>query len=178
MMAAAAPSPLAARAWPRQLHPYTRNLIRWRAQHLAAAARQLHNGELAWEYTTIPRYPIYDSRTVENPRPSASPRLVPFKDKKPVAVPAARTVPFEIHFHVLILTPGMLSEALELMDVEGVLDAWFAYLGSPHPPTIYRAHSRDGIVPTDEVRFNGSLRTAVGVLGWIATRREELGGNA
>lgn len=163
-------------AWPQRLHPYTRNLIRWRAQHLASAARQLERGELSWEWTLIPRYTVYDGRTTQKATPSASPRLVPFRDKKPVGIPPARTLPFEVSWHVLVLTPALLGEALELMRFEGAHDAWLAFVSAPHPPTIFRAHKRDGIVPTDEVRFNGSLKTAAGILGWLATRREELGG--
>jgi hypothetical protein len=167
--------PVAVLHAPVRLHPYTRHLIRWRGQHLATTARALARDELPWEYTLIPRYTLYDARTTENPKPSASPRLVPFRDKKPVAIPTARTEPFDITFHVLTLTPAFLAEAEDQMLAEDCLNAWQSFIRTPYPPTIYRAHRRDGIVPTDEVRFNGELRAAAWILGWIATRREDLG---
>lgn len=159
-------------AWPRALHPYTRNLIRWRGQHLAIAARALHQGHEDWELARLARYDRYDGRTNENPTPSASPRILTMRSHYRVWIPPARTDAFEVGLHTIDLTPFLHADALERMQQEDLFDAYLAYLNDPHPPTIYRAHKRKGIVPSDEARFAGELRTAVGILGWHATRRE------
>lgn len=159
------------------LHPYTRHLIRWRAQHLATTARALHQGQERWETTKLPRYLLYDGRTNEHPTPSASPRIRVIPSHHRVWIPPAHTNPFTCGLHHIDLTPFLLADAEDRMSREGAIDAWEAFLNNPHPPVIFRPHARDGIVPSDEVRFNGSLKTAVGIIARIATHRDELGGN-
>lgn len=171
MLAAHTTAPTANIA-PYNRHPYTRNLIRWRGQHLAAATRLLERGELDWELARIPRYDRYDGRTTVKSAPSTSPRQVIVRSHHRAWIPPATTDPFTCGLHAIDITPGLLEEAIRHMRGEDLLEAFKAYIRNDFPPTVFRAHRRKGIVPSDEARFAGELRTAIGILGWLATRRE------
>lgn len=157
---------------PPQLSPQTRNVIRWRGQHLATAARALQRAELGWEWADVPRYDLYDGRTTIKATPTPSPRRMMFASHHRVWIPPANTQPFQVGLHPIDLTPGMLEDAIVRMRTRAALEAWRTYVWTAFPPTVYRAHRRDGIVPSDEARFATELRIAVGILGWIATRHE------
>jgi len=167
-----APGPTAP---PRQkapvIHPYTRALIRWRGQHLALACRLLRHGEEDWTWTAIDRYPVYDGRTNEDPKPSASPRRVLVPSHYRVEIPGlvSETVTFAPD-HV-DLTPRMLDRARRIMRHAGLLPAWEAYLTTPHPPTIFQKHPRDGVTPSQQTRGNPELRDAAAVMGILGSEQ-------
>lgn len=144
------PTRLYCRQVPYQTQPLTGDqlhLARWRGQHIARALRDTERGGRPWIGAWIERYAVYDGRTQQASTPTPSPRTILIASHQHVDVPQAATGPVTIGQHRITVSHAAYQDALRAFPAMGVAVAWWAYVATPHPPTIFYANSRDGIAP-------------------------------
>lgn len=161
----------------RTLTTLERHIARWRGEHIAQIMRLIERGEKTWvRDDQHARYLVYDSRTTEKRSSSASPRIRPIESHVLVDVPDVRTLPLTLLGHSVSITPAQWNDTRTHMVLTGVDTAWTRYVLSDHPPSIYRPHRRDGVIPTVEGRVEPwiGIRTAV-LLAALPTIMQETG---
>jgi len=154
------------------MHPTTRAMIRWRAQHVAPAAAELQRGEHTWRFEHLDRYDLYDGRTQVKPTPTPSPRRVMLATHALIDIPAVHTAPFEAGGHTLRLTTTAYQKAHRIIRSRHLFDVWQRYVWTPEPPTVFRRHARDGIITAQDHMLWPGLREAFEVWGFVVSEAE------